>query len=273
MATDIFAEKNGANTRTNLLAYDPEKLTVVEDKSSPLYDERVKLPVNEHLINSIMANGVLQPVLVTRNGGRLEVVDGRQRVRAAREASKRMGSVVNVPVLFKRGSDGDLFGLTVASNELRTADTPSVRARKMQRHYDLTGGDVNSVALAFGVSPHTVRQSLSLLETTEAVQTAVDEKRLSLSGAAAIAKTEKANQNKVLSTQIGDAVEPSKPKAARAYVRKQKTLAEIRVEIQRLTDSLECDVLSVSASADLKSKLSALRWAAGESDAPEPETP
>ena len=265
MATDAFAAKNGAETRTNLLAFNPENLTIIEDKAHPLYDERVKLPLDEYLVSSIMANGVLAPVLVNRDGGALVVVDGRQRVRAAAEAARRLGRPVLVPAIFKRGTGSDLFGLTIATNELRTPDSPTVRAQKMQRLFDLSGGDVNHVALSFGVPPHTVRQSLALLEASPEVQQAVDEKRISLTGAAKISKeTSRAEQAARLTREIGDPPAAKAPKAARAYVRRGKTLPEIRAEIKRCTDAIECEVLSVEKVAELNARMDALRWVSGE---------
>ena len=87
----------GAEGRGELLLFDPNTLTIVSDKKHPLYDERATMPVDERLVESIMKSGVLEPVIVRRNGedekGRpiVEVVDGRQRVRAAIIANHRIG--------------------------------------------------------------------------------------------------------------------------------------------------------------------------------------
>src|ERR1700743_1127639 len=81
----------GATGSTNLLLFDPKDLTIVTDERSPLYDERVDLPVDEALVDSIVDQGVLEAILVRKNPetGKTEVVNGRQRGRATVEANKR----------------------------------------------------------------------------------------------------------------------------------------------------------------------------------------
>ena len=83
---------NGATGKTDLLLFDPDTLVIVEDEGSALRDDRAKLPYDERLVLSMMVRGVLQPVIVRKNPetDRTEVVDGRQRVKACREANKRL---------------------------------------------------------------------------------------------------------------------------------------------------------------------------------------
>lgn len=73
----------GAEGQSNLLNFDPAKLTLVTDENSPLYDARVHLPVDEALARNINYQGVLEPIAVSKNPetGETEVVVGRQRVK------------------------------------------------------------------------------------------------------------------------------------------------------------------------------------------------
>lgn len=82
----------GAKGKGNTLDFDPDDLTLVTDRSRPLYDERVHLPVSESMVLNIMFQGVLQPIEVSKNPetGDIEVVTGHQRVKAAREANRRL---------------------------------------------------------------------------------------------------------------------------------------------------------------------------------------
>lgn len=100
----------GASGKTNVLMFEPEKLHLVTDKTHPLYDERIHLPINEAMVLNIMDQGVLEPIIVWKDpeSGLACVVDGRQRVRHTLEANKRLvkqgDSPLLVPAVTKRGS-------------------------------------------------------------------------------------------------------------------------------------------------------------------------
>jgi hypothetical protein len=61
----------------------------------------------------------------------------------------------------------------VSANEIRQADTPLGRAKKMADALE-RGHDEDDLALMFGVSVQTVRATLSLLDATQAVKDAVE---------------------------------------------------------------------------------------------------
>lgn len=169
----------GANGQTNLLMFVPEALHLVEDPTHPLYDERIHLPLDEAMVLNIMEYGVLQPIMVWKDPetGLTCVVAGRQRVRHTLEANKRLlaegKEPLQVPGAVKRGSAIRMAGFRDSENEIRQADTPLGRARKMSGHLD-RGHDENDLALMFGCSVKTVRETLTLLECTQAVQQAVE---------------------------------------------------------------------------------------------------
>lgn len=169
----------GANGQTNLLMFVPEALHLVEDPTHPLYDERIHLPLDEAMVLNIMEYGVLQPIMVWKDPetGLTCVVAGRQRVRHTLEANKRLlvegKEPLQVPGAVKRGSAIRMAGFRDSENEIRQADTPLGRARKMSGHLD-RGHDENDLAVMFGCSVKTVRETLTLLECTQAVQQAVE---------------------------------------------------------------------------------------------------
>src|SRR5580692_10690815 len=88
-----------AKGKTDVYFFDPRDLVLVTDKDDLLYDARVEDPVNEALVASLMyapdgksSLGVIQPVTGRRNqeSGKVEVVAGRDRVKAGREANRRL---------------------------------------------------------------------------------------------------------------------------------------------------------------------------------------
>ena len=70
----------GASGKTNVLTFEPESLHLVTDKTHPLYDERVHLPIDEGMVLNIKELGVLEPIIVWKDPetGLTCVVVGRQ---------------------------------------------------------------------------------------------------------------------------------------------------------------------------------------------------
>lgn len=169
----------GASGKSNVLMFDPDALHLVTDEASPLYDSRVHLPVDEAMVRNIMHHGVLEPILIAKNPetGATEVVVGRQRVKCAREANRRLAEQglqpVQVPAVVRRGGGMDLCGVMASENAIRQDESPISRAEKMAKLISL-GADEERVAVVFGCTPATVKQSLALLEGTAALRKAVD---------------------------------------------------------------------------------------------------
>lgn len=92
----------GSEGRKDLHLYDPNKLLIVTDPANVLCQEiRNKTPTPKWLVSSILRNGVTTPIKCRRGAKvdgefQMEIVVGRQRVKAAREANK---------ILVKQGKD------------------------------------------------------------------------------------------------------------------------------------------------------------------------
>jgi ParB family chromosome partitioning protein len=175
-------------TRLNAFGVLPENLTIVgldtqDGKEHMLYDGRVNLPLDEGLVKNIMVFGVLQAILVRKNGPLIEVVDGRQRVRATREANRRLveqGAEPHaVPCFVKRGED--LMGVMI-STFVRIDDGPLAKAQKCQRYMDTGKGEADA-AIVYGVSTQTVRGWLGLLDLAPEVQRAVQHGKVAATAA------------------------------------------------------------------------------------------
>lgn len=156
----------GASGKTNVLNFEPENLHLVTDKTHPLYDERVHLPLEEGMVLNIAELGVLEPIIVWKDPetGLTCVVVGRQRVKHTLEANKlrlKEGKdPLLVPGVVKRGSANQMAKYMVSENEIRRPDTPLGRAKKMSDALD-RGLDEDDIAVLFGCSVQTVRATLS----------------------------------------------------------------------------------------------------------------
>lgn len=198
-----MAKQALAGKRLNAFAMDPSELTIIgldteEGDDHPLWDERIELPLMEPMILNIMAIGVKQSVTVRKDGDRVLVVDGRQRVRHAREANRRLlergEPTVLVPARVEKGSDDLLDQIAVSLNEQRQQDSLIAKARRSKRMLDRNGDDYGAVAIAFGVTTQTIRNWQKLLDTSPKVQKYVEEGRLSPSAATQLSALSRKDQ-------------------------------------------------------------------------------
>lgn len=182
-------------TRLNAFGVDPDDLVIIgydtdDGPEHPLYDERAKLPVSEEMVVDIMGQGVLLYVLVRKNGDAVEVSDGRQRVKATREANKRRKKdglePILVPCVVKKGDDATMMGIGIAANELRQDDPLSIKAAKLQR-YLATGRNEKDAAIRFGVTLQTIKNWGRLSDLDPKVVKAIEEGRIPASAGYALA--------------------------------------------------------------------------------------
>lgn len=250
-------ESWGADGRDDAFKFDPTKLVVVEDKDHPLFDERVNLPLDEALVRNIMVNGVVSPVVVRLNGKRkdgsaiVEVVDGRQRVRAAVEANKRLAAegkqTILVPTVRRRGEAADLFGVMVSTNELRKNDSALIKARKLQRYLAM-GRSEEEAAVAFGVTKATIDNMLKLLELDPKVQKVVERENIPLN----VAKELSALPQEEQPAALDKLIESGNIRGARGIE------AARRVKNGHTAESSKVRMMSKVALAEWKKRLSKL---------------
>ena len=128
----------------------------------------------EELKQSILAKGILQPVLVRRNGERFQLIVGERRWRASRAAG-----LEHIPALVRdSASDEDMLELAVLENLQREDLNPIEVAHailKLQQTCELTQ---EAVADKLGVSRAHVANTVRLLKLPERVQAAICEGKI-----------------------------------------------------------------------------------------------
>jgi len=175
-------------TRLNAFGMDPDALCIVghdtnDGPEHPPWDERAKILdrlVDEDFVQNIRLYGVLEPVIVRKNGERTEVIVGRRRVYAARLANKQLQEIgglasLLVPTMVRRSDDAAAAGAVIAENEGRVNDSPIVLAKKIQRLLD-RGYDERSVAITIARPASEVSRYVRLLDLDGRVQAMVDER-------------------------------------------------------------------------------------------------
>jgi len=217
-------------TRLNAFAIEPERLVIIDDPKHHLYDERVKLPLDEALVRNIMVHGVKVPVLVAKEGNSIIVFDGRQRVKAAIEANKRLkedgSEQVKVKIFIERGDEADLFGVCILANEMRQEDSIILKARKAKRLLDMNGGDVGAAAATFGVSKIQIERWLKLTDLAAPVVKAIESGEITATAAVELAGLSRDEQVEALEKLKVDAPKDKKGAAKPVSVKHAKKAAK-----------------------------------------------
>ncbi len=229
MAKTATTKQAGFETGTKTSAYfvDPKELVVIgldtdhkSEAEHPLYDPRVKLKLDDHMVANVMRYGVLETVIVRRNGEKYEVVAGRQRVRWARAANEKLiaegKEPIKVPTMLKRGDDAEMYGVLISENEIRQGDDALTQARKMERFLAM-GRSEEEAAVAFGVSVSTIKGRMKILEMSTMTQKAVAKGEIAIHEALAFAKLSHDDQDKAIEEHKKAHAEgrrASKPKGA-----------------------------------------------------------
>jgi hypothetical protein len=156
-----------------------------------LFDERALLKVPKERIALTMAWGVQVPIQYIPFLGDVYVVDGRQRVMAARavwDEQKRLNiepeHMITVPGIEFEGDVDQLFAASRAMN-VHTDEPPMMKARSMTRLLmeDIVDEDgdkprkrtVQEVAAIYGCSDQHVRDMTKLFESSDTVKKALEE--------------------------------------------------------------------------------------------------
>ncbi len=140
----------------------PEKergpLDTPTDKSHPLYDERLKLKLTPEWVENIKTRGVKEIPNVVLIEGVPFVVNGRQRIRAARVAGLE-GVLCRVTKVDSLDMLRDMIALNVHQE-----DPVHIKIAKLQRLI-ANGGTVEEAATLFATRPATIKAWLQYDET------------------------------------------------------------------------------------------------------------
>jgi ParB family transcriptional regulator, chromosome partitioning protein len=138
----------------------------------------------EELAQSIKSNGVIQPIVVRRNGDRFEIIAGERRWRAAQKAG-----LLRVPVVVKEvaaGGDRSMLEMALIENIQRENLNPIDEAlayKRLAAEFHLTQ---EAIADAVGKDRATVANLLRLLRLPEDVRAEVAAGTLSMGHARAL---------------------------------------------------------------------------------------
>lgn len=135
----------------------------------------------EELAQSIRSNGIVQPLLVRRRGGRYQLVAGERRWRAAQRAGLQ-----RVPAVVREIPDDKLLELALIENIQRQELNAIEEAHAYKRLIETLGLTQEVVAQRVGRDRSFVTNHLRLLRLPEDIQRLVEEEKISMGHARAL---------------------------------------------------------------------------------------
>lgn len=152
-------------------------------------DERI-----DELCQTIRTHGIIQPVVVRKNGERYELVAGERRLRAVKKLE-----LETIPGIVREFSDSQAASMALIENLQREGLTAIEEATAYQQLIDLHGLTQESLAQRLGKGQSTIANKLRLLQLPQSVQEALLNKQLTERHARALLGLNSPElQNKVL---------------------------------------------------------------------------
>ncbi len=122
----------------------------------------------EELSQSISTYGIVQPIIVQKNGLRYTIIAGERRYRAA-----RLAGLKDVPVVIKEYSEAELMEVSLVENLQREDLNPIEEAQAMRMLMDEYKLTQDELSTRLGKSRSAVANTLRLLSLPESVRSMV----------------------------------------------------------------------------------------------------
>jgi len=151
----------------------------------------------EDLKQSIKEKGVIQPLLVRRQGDSYELIAGERRLRAAQSLG-----LTEVPVIVKNAADQDSLELALIENIQRQELNAIEEAHAFQYLMDKFQMTQDRVGEAVGKSRVTIANTLRLLKLPQEIQAEMKQGRISFAHGRALLEIEDENYQRKLAQEI-----------------------------------------------------------------------
>ena len=170
---DVAESKNSEKPQKNLKKETKEKSSeiLLSQIRANQYQPRTSFDQKklEELAESIKKHGVIQPVLVRKDGKGFELVAGERRFRAA-----KLAKLKKIPVVVSNISDVQSLEIAILENIQREDLNPLEVAKGYQRLKDEFGYTQEAVAKSVGKPRSSVANSLRLLTLSPKIQNEID---------------------------------------------------------------------------------------------------
>lgn len=151
----------------------------------------------EELAQSIKSNGIIQPIVVRRNGERFEIIAGERRWRAAQRAGLH-----SIPCIIKDVTDENVLELSLIENLQREELNPIEEANAYKRLLDRFELTQEEIGRRIGKDRTSITNCLRLLKLPKDLQSLVEDERLSMGHARAILGLNSADKQRSVALQV-----------------------------------------------------------------------
>lgn len=191
------------------------------------------------LAESIKEHGVVQPIIVRREGERYIIVAGERRWRAS-----KLAGIKTIPVVVKELSTREVMEIALIENLQREDLNPIEEAEAYHKLLDEHGLTQEEVSKVVGKSRAAIANSVRLLSLTKEVQDMLSEGRLSSGHARTLVTVTDENRQKELATQIIENdlnvrdAERLMAQEAKGKIIKKNTFKKDTIELEHLRETL-----------------------------------
>ena len=152
-----------------LLMLKPDEIVVSPEQPRKSFDEyELKL-----LADSILANGIIQPLAVRKKDGKYEIIAGERRFRAA-----KMVGIRRIPCVIHSADEQTAAVLALTENLQRRDLSVFEEAAALDRLINYYGITQSEAAIKLGIAQSTLSNKLRLLNLSESLQQRIVKARL-----------------------------------------------------------------------------------------------
>lgn len=167
------------DTRMQISQYE---ISLSKIKANPYQPRTVwkEEELNE-LTQSIRENGVIQPIIVRKNGDNYEIIAGERRFRAAMQAG-----LTAIPALVRAATDEEMLELALVENIHRSDLNAIERAKAYQRFIQSFSLNQTEAAQKLGEDRSVISNYIRLLDLSQDLQAMISTDQLSMGHARAL---------------------------------------------------------------------------------------
>lgn len=177
----------------------------------------------EELTESVRSQGILQAILVRPKGDQFEIVAGERRYRAAVAA---FGPEYEIPAMIKDMTDEEADAAALVENIARANMSPTEEAAAAAKLVGRLSGDRDEASRLLGWSRATLDKRLALMNCSESVRTALNQRIISLGHAELLAALARDTQDKLLPV----------------IIKEKKAISELKATIEQAASKLDAAI-------------------------------
>lgn len=190
----------------------------------------------QELVESIKQHGIIQPVVLTENGGQYEIIAGERRLQAA-----KLAGLSKIPATIREANDQQKLELAIIENIQRHDLNPVEEARSYLKLTQEFGLKQEDVAFKIGKSRSSVANKLRLLGLPVEIQRALMEGKITEGHAKALLAIENPEKQRALYELIIKShltVRQAENKTKEISVKTHKRTINLDPEIKKIEDDL-----------------------------------